>query len=93
MPRALEVDPQVSGAKTIMRALGMLNENPPRKLVRANHLYTRPEHVPSIASVVNWFERDQWEKIIAYADASQYSPSLLPSASGALGTIACFGRE
>jgi tetratricopeptide (TPR) repeat protein len=84
----LAIDPQLSGAKTIMRALGLISEEPRRKSERIKHLYTRPEQVPSVAAIVGWFEHDQWEQIIAHADPAQYSPRILPSARWSLGAIA-----
>jgi hypothetical protein len=88
LQRGFAIDPQLSGAKTIMRALGLLSEEPRRKSERIKHLYTRPDQVPSVAAVVGWFENDQWEEIIAHADPGQYSPRILPSARWSLGTIA-----
>lgn len=91
LEHALAIEPQLSGAKTIMRALGLLGEEPARKdrrSERIKHVYTRPEHVPAIATIVGWFEREQWEEIIAHSDPGQYSPGLLPSARRPLGAVA-----
>jgi len=88
LQRALAVDPELSGAKTIMRALGLLSEEHRQKSEKIKYLYTRPEQVPSLAAVVDWFEHDQWKEIIAHADPAQYSPRILASARRPLGAIA-----
>jgi hypothetical protein len=79
---------QGMSAKTIMRALGLLKEEPRQKKERRRHLYTRPEHVPSAAEITCWSENEQWEQIIAHADSALYSPVLLPSARSSLESIA-----
>jgi tetratricopeptide (TPR) repeat protein len=91
LQHALAVDPQLTGAITIMRALGLLSEAPRRKDRRPaliKYVYTRPEQVPSVSTIVGWFEHQQWEQIIAHADTTQYSPRILPSARWSLDAMA-----
>ena len=91
LQRALAVDPELTGAKTIMRALGFLSDDKPRRsasAARKIYLYNRREQIPSIATIIAWFEKEKWAQIIAYADLEKYAPRIIPSAREMLVTVA-----
>lgn len=91
LQNALAVDPQLTGAITIMRALGLLSAAPRRKdrqSERLKHVYTRLEQIPSVATIVGWFQAGEWERILAHSDPAQYSTRILPSTRYSLGAIA-----
>ncbi len=91
LQHAMTIDPQLTGAKTIMRALGLLADEPRPKRTRADrstYLYTRPDQIPSVARIIEWFEQKQWDEIFSHADPKQYLPRILPQTRWTLGTIA-----
>ncbi|HXJ44487.1 MAG TPA: J domain-containing protein [Bryobacteraceae bacterium] len=61
LQRALAIDPELTGAKTIMRALGFLGDDKPRhsaSAARKIYLYTRPDQIPSTSTIIAWFENE-----------------------------------
>ena len=83
LQRALTIDPDLQGAKTIMRALGVLGEEKIRRDapgLRKAYSFSRSEQIPTIAAIFDCWQNDDWERVIAYADAEKYSPRLIPSA-------------
>jgi hypothetical protein len=89
LAEAYRVDPQLSGAVRISRALGFLPPKPrSTKKRRAKHRYTRPDQIPTPGQIRSWAERGNWEEILEYADLKDYSPRLVPKSRSTIRQIA-----
>jgi len=90
LKRAYEIDPELSGAVRISRALGMLPRKDPVSSPkrRARHRYTRTDQIPSPSQIREWAASQRWEEILAYADVSDYSPRIVPKSRNRLRQIA-----
>jgi hypothetical protein len=87
---AMQVDPQLIGAKTIMRALGVIPQKSPQ--LRQNqkggkHIYTQSHEIPAVEQIISWFRCGDWEPIFAHADCSRYAPRILPRARRVLVSV------
>lgn len=89
LAEAYRIDPQLSGAVRISRALGFLPPKPrSTKKKRAKHRYTRPDQIPSPGQIRSWAERGNWEEILEYADLKDYSPRIIPKSRSTIRQIA-----
>lgn len=92
LEQAYKINPQLSGAMRISRALGLLPEKQSSKVSKsqqtAKYKYTRPEHIPSPSQIRQWEADKQWDQILAFADLSIYSPRIIPKSRNAIRQIA-----
>lgn len=100
LEKAYVLDPELTGAKTISRALGFIGDAAPRResetslsAVARTYAYWRNNQVPSASQIRDWSRDGRWEVIRTYADIATYSPSqilrsrpMLRQISIALGT-------
>jgi len=86
---AYRINPQLSGAVRISRALGLAQQaKPPKQKAPAEYKYSRPEHIPSPSEIRAWAQQQDWSSILAYADPSEYAPRILPRSRETLRQIA-----
>lgn len=90
LQHAMTIDPQLMGAKSIMKALGLLADEPRHKRAstdRRAYAYRRPDQIPSVTRIIEWLEHKHWDEVLLHADPTQYSPAILPQARPTLCTI------
>lgn len=89
--RAYEINPELSGAVRISRALG-LSKSPEPSLRKAKprrkYKYSRPEQIPSSAQIHEWAHGSNWDAVIEFANPHDYSPRIRPKARAILHQIA-----
>lgn len=89
--KAYEINPELSGAVKISRALGFLpkpdNQPKPRK-ERAKYTFTHSEQIPHPSQIRQWAGSGDWDQIFAFADLEKYSPRIIPSARSTIRQIA-----
>lgn len=80
--KAYKIDPALSGAKTISRKLGLIEEKPlsKKKTVRKKYQISRPDQVPLPTQIDKLVQLNDWEEIFKYAKPENYSPKILPKA-------------
>lgn len=91
LKRAYEINPELTGAVKISRALGILPQQEQRsrsKSAKANYVYNHPEQIPHPSQIRIWASEGSWDKIIAFADLNSYSPRIIPSARSTIRQIA-----
>jgi len=88
--KAYKIDPALSGAKTISRKLGLMEEKPltKKKTVRKKYQISRPDQVPLPTQIDKLVQLNDWEEIFKYAKPEDYSPKILPKAREILCKIA-----
>jgi hypothetical protein len=89
--RAYQLNPDLSGAVRITRALGLPAKNISARATtgnRATATWTQPAEIPSPKQIRLWAVQGRWDSIVAYAKQGDYSRRLLPSARATLGAIA-----
>jgi tetratricopeptide (TPR) repeat protein len=89
--QAYELDPQLSGAVQISRALGLTksSETSARGAKASKrYRYTRPEQIPSSAQLCEWVREGRWYEILEFANPNDYSPRILPKSREVLRQIA-----
>lgn len=89
LKEAYRINPQLSGAVRISRALGLAQQDKTsKKKTRAKYKYSRPEQIPSPSQIRTWAQQQDWSSILAYANPSEYSPRILPRSRETLRQIA-----
>lgn len=88
--QAYELNPQLSGAVHISRALGLA---PPRRSLRKQesphlYIYAKPEQIPSSSQLNDWVRTKNWDAVIRFANPQDYSPRILPKSRNILRQIA-----
>jgi len=88
LKKAYDINPKLSGAVRISRALGFLQEekNKPKKK-RKKYIYSRPEQIPHPSHIRIWAKEGNWEQILAFSDLELYSPRIIPKARSLLHQI------
>lgn len=89
--KAYELNPGLSGAVRISRALGFSESSelsPRKQKTSTRHKYSRPEQIPSYVQIHKWTTTGSWDEIIDCANPQDYSPRLLPQAREILRQIA-----
>jgi tetratricopeptide (TPR) repeat protein len=89
--RAYELNPQLSGAVRISRALNFsYTPTPAKKESKAasQYRYSDPEQVPSPTRVNELARQNDWNTIIEFANPHEYSPRLRPKVRETLVEIA-----
>lgn len=86
---AYEINPELSGAVRISRALGFQpeKENKPKKK-RKKYTFSRPDQIPHPSQIREWANCDNWEQIFAYSNLALYSPRIIPKARSTIRQIA-----
>src|ERR1035437_9651747 len=83
LQHAMAINPQLMGAKTIMKALRLTPDEPPDKRAstdRRAYAFTRPDEIPSVTRIIEWFEHKHWDEVLLHADLTQYSLTIRPRA-------------
>jgi tetratricopeptide (TPR) repeat protein len=91
LKRAYEINPELTGAVKISRALGILPQQEQQsrsKSVKVNYVFNLPEQIPHPSQIRIWASEGSWDKIIAFADLNLYSPRIIPSARSTIRQIA-----
>lgn len=89
--QAYELNPGLSGAVRISRALGFSQSSKPssRKTNSpSKYKYSRPEQIPSSAQIHEWTQKGNWDAVIEYANPHDYSVRILSKARETLRQIA-----
>jgi len=95
--QAYKLNPQLSGAVKLSRALGFPQSSEPQPRSRkstntttvvANYKYLQPPQVPSYAQINEWKRTGNWGAILEYANPYDYFPKMLPKARESLRQIA-----
>jgi len=92
LQQAYKIDPELTGAVKISRALGLLPVEKKAvssvKKKRREYEYTRPDEIPSPNQIREWAATGKWSEIIAFADYTKYSRRVLPKSRNTLHQIA-----
>ncbi len=91
LSRAYELNPQLSGAVRISRALGFpqpTESTSQRAQSRRKYKYSNPEQIPSSTQIHEWAQNGNWDAVVAFANPNDYSPRILPRARERLRQIA-----
>lgn len=91
LSRAYEINPDLSGAVRISRALGFTGPSAPssrRVQSRSKYRYSQPGQIPSPVQVREWAQVRNWDAIFEFANPHDYSPRILPQARETLRRIA-----
>lgn len=91
LTHAYELNPELSGAVRISRALGFTQrpQSPLSKGKSQNkYKYSRPEQIPPLAQIHEWAQNENWDTIIEFANPNDYSPRVLSKARETLRQIA-----
>jgi len=91
LSQAYELNPELSGAVRISRALGFPQtpKPSPRKTQSpTKYKYSRPDQIPSSAQIREWVEKSNWSAVIEFANPNDYSPRILSKAREGLCQIA-----
>jgi len=89
LKKAYKINPELSGAIRISRALGFLPEKekkPKRK--RKKYTYTRPDQIPHPSKIREWASCQNWEQIFSFSNLALYSPRIIPKARSTIRQIA-----
>lgn len=94
--QAYKLNPQLSGAVKISRALGFSQSSEPQPRPRkstnttiaAKYKHSQPEQIPSYAQINEWRQKGNWDAILEYANPYDYFPKILPKAREPLRQIA-----
>lgn len=87
---AYRIDPDLSGAVRITRALGLAAKARGHQtgLVATTPRWTRPEQIPEPRQIRLWAEQRDWNRVLDFSKPDDYSPRILPAARGTLRTVA-----
>jgi len=89
LKKAYEINPELSGAVRISRALGFLPEETSKpKKKRKKYTYSRPEQIPHPSQIREWASRENWEQIFPFCNLALYSPRIIPKARSTFRQIA-----
>jgi tetratricopeptide (TPR) repeat protein len=89
--RAYELNPELSGAVRVSRALGFSKSaapSPCKAKSAGKYKYSRLEQIPSPAQAREWAQRGNWDAVIEFANPHDYSPRILPKTRETLRQIA-----
>jgi len=87
---AYRINPDLSGAVRITRALGLQAgvKGPKIAATKTPPRWTRPEQVPVPRQIRDWAERRNWNLILDFSRPSDYAQRVLPAARKTLRAIA-----
>lgn len=89
--QAYELNPELSGAVRISRALGFSQpaRPSPRKRKSPNkYKYSHPRQIPSSPQIYEWVQSRNWDAVMEFANPQDYSPRILSQARGTFRQIA-----
>lgn len=96
LTQSWEIDPCLSGAVRIARALGLSappKSDEPALISLISPKWTRLQQVPTESQIRQWEKDGRWDTIIRFSNPAEYSRALLPKARNALRLIAIFLGE
>jgi hypothetical protein len=86
LTRAYELEPQLSGAVKISRALGFPVAQTPgdKQAPKASFRFREPGDIPPVRTVEKWAFNSEWEPLVEAATVSLYNPRILAKARATL---------
>ena len=90
LKRAYEINPELSGAVRISRALGFQDKKTElsKTKKRRRYQFTRPEQIPLPSQIREWAANGDWDEILPFAEPDGYSPRIRSKTRNTLRQIA-----
>lgn len=90
LKRAYEINPDLSGAVRISRALGFQDKKaePSKTKKRKRYQFARPEQIPPPSQIRKWAANGDWDEIFPFAESDRYSPHIRSKTRNTLRQIA-----
>ena len=96
LSEAYRINPALSGAVRISRALGFSQQGRPataKRRARRKYKYSRPEQISSPSQIRERAQQEDWTYILGFANPEDNSPPVLPKSRNTLREIAkCLGK-